>query len=305
MAYGHGEHMSVKELNAAFTNPEKISLAYYEASLLTEHIVDTYGWPALRKLLVIYGEGKEGEAALKEGLGVDIATLQTGFDTLLKAKYGPIVKALTPPKELEVGTPNIETVAAANPGSYPVQIKLADFLWKEGRIDEAMRVWEHAAELVPIAVGPSSPHVMMAKISMQRGDSARAIKELEAVLQTSHTDLEAARQLAKELQQAGGTDTARLTKVYGLISALDPFDSANHSALGRLKMKAGDSATAAREFRAAIAAGSLDEAAAHVDLAESYVALGDKVKAKREAIAAMEVAPGYPRAQDLLLKLVP
>ena len=30
-----------------------------------------------------------------------------------------------------------------------------------------------------------------------------------------------------------------------------------------------------------------------------------KCRAKREAIAAMEVAPGYPRAQDLLLKLVP
>ena len=70
-------------------------------------------------------------------------------------------------------------------------------------------------------------------------------------------------------------------------------------------MAAGDPATAAREFRAAIAAGSLDEAAAHVDLGESYIALGDKVKAKKEAIAAMEVAPGYPRAQDLLLKLVP
>jgi len=306
MAYGHGEQMSVKELNAAFTNPEKISLAYYEASLLTEHIVDTYGWPALRKLLVIYGEGKEGEAALKEGLGVDIATLQTGFDALLKTKYGPIVKALTPPKELEVGNPNIETVAAANPGSYPVQIKLAEFLWKEGRIDEAMRAWERAAQLVPIAVGPSSPHVMMAKIAMQQGDSARAIKELEAVLQTSHTDLEAARQLAKELQkQPGGPDTPRLMKTYTLISALDPFDAANHSALGRLKLAGGDATTAAREFRAAIAAGSLDEAAAHVDLAESYLALGDKVKAKREAIAAMEVAPGYPRAQDLLLKLVP
>jgi tetratricopeptide (TPR) repeat protein len=182
---------------------------------------------------------------------------------------------------------------------------LADFLWKAGRIDEAMRVWERAAQLVPIAAGPSSPHVMMAKIAMQQGDSARAIKELEAVLQTSHTDLEAARQLAKELQQAGGTDTARLAKVYGLISSLDPFDSANHSALGRLQLKAGDAATAAREFRAAIAAGALDQAAAHVDLAESYVAQGDKVRAKREAIAAMEVAPGYPRAQDLLLKLVP
>ena len=303
-AYGRGEHMSLRELNAAFTNPEKISLAYYEASLLAEHIVDTYGWPALRKLLVTYGEGKEGEAALKEGLGVDIDTLQAGFDTLLKAKYGSIVKAMAPPKELEVGASNIETVAAANPGSYPAQIALGEFLWKAGRIDEAYRALEHAAQLVPIAVGPKSPHVLMAQIAMEKNDRARVISELEAVLETSHTDLVSARLLARQLEQSGGNN-APLIKVYEQISSLDPFDSANHSALGRLKMKAGDPATAAREFRAAIAAGSLDAAAAHSDLAESYIATGDRTRAKKEAIAAMEVAPGYPRAQDLLLKLVP
>jgi tetratricopeptide (TPR) repeat protein len=304
-AYGRGDHMTLRELNAAFTNPEKISLAYYEASLLAEHIVDTYGWGALRKLLVTYGEGVEGEAALKQGLGVDIDTLQGSFDTVLKAKYGPIVKAMAAPKELEVGAPNVETVAAANPGSYPAQIALGEFLWKAGRTDEAYRALEHAAQLVPIAVGAKSPHALMARIAMEKNDHVRVITELEALLTTSHTDLDSARLLAKELEQSGNPDPARLTKVYTLIAALDPFDAANHSSLGKLKMKVGDAASAAHEFRAAIAAGALDAAAAHVDLAESYVALGDKANAKREAIAAMEVAPGYPRAQDLLLKLVP
>ena len=92
--------------------------------------------------------------------------------------------------------------------------------------------------------------------------------------------------------------------VYELIEALDPFDAANHAALGRMKMQAGDARTAAREFRAEIAAGPLDPAAAHSDLAESYIASGDKAQAKKEVLAAMEIAPGYPRAQDLLLKLV-
>jgi tetratricopeptide (TPR) repeat protein len=212
---------------------------------------------------------------------------------------------MAPPKELEVGATNVEAVAAANPGSYPAQIALGEFLWKAGRIDEAYRALEHAAQLVPIAVGPKSPHSLMARIAMEKNDRPRVIRELEAVLQTSHTDLESARLLAKQLEQAGGNNAPQLMKVYQLISSLDPFDSANHSALGRLKMKAGDPTTAAREFRAAIAAGSLDAAAAHCDLAESYIASGDRTMAKKEAIAAMEVAPGYPRAQDLLLKLVP
>ena len=79
---------------------------------------------ALRKLLVTYGEGLEGEAALKAGLGVDIDTLQADFDTLLNAKYGTIVKAMKPPKELEVGKGNPESVAAAFPDSFPAQVAL-------------------------------------------------------------------------------------------------------------------------------------------------------------------------------------
>ena len=85
--------MSLRELNAAFQDPEKISLAYYEASILTEHIVETYGMAALRKLLVAYGEGLEGEAALKAGLGVEIDKLQADFDNVLAARYNTVVKA--------------------------------------------------------------------------------------------------------------------------------------------------------------------------------------------------------------------
>ena len=132
MAYGQGEHMSLRELNAAFQDPEKISLAYYEASILTEHIVDTYGMPALRKLLVTYGEGLEGEAALKAGLGVDIDKLQADFDKVLAAKYASVVKALTPPKELEPGKGNPEAVAAAFPDSFQAQVALGEFFC-EGR----------------------------------------------------------------------------------------------------------------------------------------------------------------------------
>ena len=182
MAYGQGEHMSVRELNAAFQDPEKISLAYYEASILTEHIVDTYGMPALRKLLVTYGEGLEGEAALKAGLGVDIDKLQADFDKVLAAKYSSVVKALTPPKELEPGKGNPEAIAAAFPDSFQAQVALGEFLAKAGRIDEAFKVLERAAKMVPMATGPRSPHAIMAQMALQRNDRARAISELEQLL---------------------------------------------------------------------------------------------------------------------------
>jgi tetratricopeptide (TPR) repeat protein len=303
MAYGHGDHMSIRELNSAFQDPEKISLAYYEASILTEHIVETYGMPALRKLLVTYGEGLEGEAALKAGLGVDIDKLQADFDKVLASKYATVVKALTPPKELEPGKGNAEAIGAAFPDSFQAQVALGEFLWKADRLDEAFKVLERAAKMVPMATGPKSPHAMMAQMALQRKDPARAINELEQLLQHANTDLDSARLLAKQLE-ATSAAPARLMPAYERIAQLDPFDAANHSVLGRLKLQAGDARTAAREFRAAIASGSLDPAGTNSDLAESYLALGDKVLARRAILAALEVAPGYPRAQDLLLKVV-
>ena len=47
----------------------------------------------------------------------------------------------------------------------------------------------------------------------------------------------------------------------------------------------------------------VDQAAAHTDLAESYYASGKAADARRQTLAALEIAPSYERAQDLLLKI--
>ena len=79
-AGAEGKTLKLKDLNAGFTRPETIALAYYQASLLVDHIVTTYGQDALRRLLVAYGEGLEGEAALAKGLGASTDKLQASFD---------------------------------------------------------------------------------------------------------------------------------------------------------------------------------------------------------------------------------
>jgi tetratricopeptide (TPR) repeat protein len=294
--------MSLGDLNAGFTNPKMISLAYYEASLVVDHIVSTYGDAALRKLLLAYGLGLEGEAALKGGLGVGIDTLQTGFDQMLDKRFTPLQKALEAPPGLAAASPEqLEKIAAANPGSYPAQLALGETLWRAGRFDDAFRALGRAAELVPMAIGEHSPHAMMARMALERGDKPRAATELEALLRHTSTDIESARLLVTLLQDGNPT---RLAAAYERVVALDPFDAGAHSALGRLALQREDDRTAAREFRVALAAGPADPAAAHCDLAESYLMSGDKDQAKRQTLAALEIAPSYERAQELLLKLV-
>ena len=52
-----------------------------------------------------------------------------------------------------------------------------------------------------------------------------------------------------------------------------------------------------------IALGPVDGAAAHTDLAESYLKAGRRAEARKQTLAALEIAPSYERAQDLLLSL--
>jgi cellulose synthase operon protein C len=61
---------------------------------------------------------------------------------------------------------------------------------------------------------------------------------------------------------------------------------------------------AIREFRAALAAGATDKAAAHCDLGEGYLLANRPLDAKKEALAALEIAPSYERAQELLLNAI-
>jgi Flp pilus assembly protein TadD len=70
-----------------------------------------------------------------------------------------------------------------------------------------------------------------------------------------------------------------------------------------MALTAGDSAEAVRMFRVALAAGPLDKAGAHADLGESLFEAGQRDEARKQALAALEIAPTYSRAQDLLLKL--
>jgi Tfp pilus assembly protein PilF len=61
---------------------------------------------------------------------------------------------------------------------------------------------------------------------------------------------------------------------------------------------------ATREFRAALLSGAADKAAAHCDLGESYLLANRPADAKKEALAALEIAPSFERAQELLLNAI-
>jgi tetratricopeptide (TPR) repeat protein len=302
-ALDQGKAIKLNALNEAFSDPKLISLAYYQASLVAQHIAETYGEPALQKLVRSYSKGINDEQAFKESLNQTVDQVQASFDASIEKKYAATRNALKRPKfdsapELD----DLKKMAESNADSFPVQVALGQALAKAGDNAGAIAALERAATLMPKATGDDNPNKMIAAIAEKQGDTTRAIRALQDVLKVDHTDVESARKLVTLV--APTKDNARLEDAYQRVINVDPFDASAQSGLGRLLMAKRDHAAATRAFRSALASKPADAALAHIELAEAYLAGGKPADAKAETLQALEIAPSFERAQDLLLKLV-
>ena len=295
--------LKLTDLNSGFTSPETIAIAYFQASLLVDHIVQKFGHEKLRALLRSYGEGLEGDAALTRTLGASMEQLQASFDQAVDARFGELRRALRAIPNLDrQGDPaSLRATAAEHPNSFQANLAYGRML-ASSKDKAAYEPLSRAAALVPMAIGEDSPRALMAQLAEQLGDHARALQEYKALLAHDHTAIEPARRLAALAEKLGNPDVAGIA--YDRIVELDPSDPAAHTGLGRLAMAKKQVPVAIREFKAALALRPPDRAAAHCDLGEAYLAAGAKADAKREALAALEIAPSFDRAQELLLKAI-
>ena len=315
VALERGKTLKLADLNSGFTKPDTIALAYYEASLLVEHIVETYGDEKLQALVRSYGEGLEGNDAIEKKMGITLPELQASFDKALDARFGTMrtaLRAIPGATGPGPGAPagarparttdltELRATAAAHPGNYAAQLALGHALAAAGD-RAAFEPLEKAAALVPGATGDESPHAVMAQLAEKLGDNARAMSEYRLLLAQDHTAVEAARRLAALAEKSS---PQILMQAYDRIVAIDPFDPAAHSGLGRLALKNNQPQVAVREFKAALAIGPADKASAHCDLGEAYLLANRPADAKAEALAALEIAPSFDRAQELLLRSI-
>jgi Flp pilus assembly protein TadD len=311
IALERGQVLKLKDLNSGFTKPDTIALSYYQASLLVGHIIATHGEPALRKLIQSYADGTEGEAAITKSLGVNFDQLQGTFDKMLEQRFAPLRAALRDQSkpQVDLGLPQgsagdiaaLKTLASQNPGSFRAQLLLGAALAKQGD-KAAFEPLEKAAALAPRAMGDGSPHMLMGRLAEQLKDPARALTEYRAQLVYDGTAIEAARRLTELAAKAN--DEKTLAMAHARLVELDPFDVAGHTGLGRAAVRAKDATVAVREFKVALAVGPPDRASAHCDLAEGYLLAGKPADAKKEALAALEIAPTFERAQEILLKAI-
>src|SRR5204862_1346571 len=139
-----GETIKLRELNGAF-HPPTISLAYFEAALLVEHMVATYGDEGVARLVRAYAQGIDTDAALTSALDTDFDKLQASFNQFNDKMFGTIARALkagAKDEELQaMPLTALRAFAAANPESFAGQVTLGRALLKEHQIDEAQQAF--------------------------------------------------------------------------------------------------------------------------------------------------------------------
>ena len=300
--FGAGRHFGVKKLPDAFKNPRSLALAYFEASLVVEHLVAQNGEAGLRTLLQAYASGASDAEAFAQAFGRSVDEVDASFNAFIGERYGALSRAMAVPEDRDIEIIDIDRLKAradANPDNFVSQLAYGQALVQAERFDEAQAPLERAATLAPQASGDSSPRALLAQIAENQGDTARARQEWRALLQYDHTNVRAARRLAELSAQADAVEDENFA--LRLVADLDPFDAAVHGRLGRRLMASGDYDAALIEFQAALALGPTNPAEAHVDVAEAFIKLGRPGDARREVLRALQVAPTYARAQDLLL----
>ena len=306
-AWADKKVLPLAELNSGFTRPDTIELAYFQSSLVVSLIAARHGHPALTLMLRAYGDGADTEAALRKATGRGIADLQRDFDTMLAERYTAIGKALQAPEGLDVprgaDIATVKALAAKHAGSYPVQMAAGQALSAAGARDDAIAAFERAAALVPSAVGPSSPRAQIASLAERAGDFPRALRELKSRWSPTTTPTSTPR---------GGS--SRWPGV-SAISRPSPWHTIASSRSTRsirpptrrtavLPWRGATWSLAAREFRAAVDAGPVDPVPAQCDLADVLLSSGDRAGARQAVLTALEAAPTYERAQQILLRIV-
>jgi tetratricopeptide (TPR) repeat protein len=311
----------IEKLDGVFVRPQyptQVVFAYFQAGMICDFIADTYGFPKIVAMLKAYADGKNDTDAIHDALGLSPEEFDKAFKEYARVKtynFGEAIHFDTvdiaglSPEQNDArggeGAPRVITPEMASSldksHDFLALLREANDLRKASNFTEAIADAEQAKKLFPPYVDEGNPYELLAGIYEEQRQKEKAVEELTAWRIQKGRDPKVFWKLAELQAQLGRRKDAILTLTEALQVSM--FDVAIHNRLGELESEEGATRLAVREYRAVLALDPPDKAEAHYNLATAYWKQSDKAAAKREVLAALEIAPGYRPAQQLLLEM--
>jgi tetratricopeptide (TPR) repeat protein len=282
-AMAEDKFLPVASLDEGFIRPtyeNQVIVSYMQAGLICEYIAASFGQQALRTMLERFRAGDDTVAALETALGIDDEEFDTRFAAHVQAEFGTTFANL--PAWIE---------------AQEDMLRLAN----ESNWDAVREPAARAIELLPFYVDEGSAYLYLARAQRESDDLTAARATLTRYYEAGGYAPEALMQLAR-WQLADG-DRAAAVEVLEDVLQVAPLESTVHAELGDALLET-DPAGALREFEALKAMSPHDEAGLNLRMARAHLAQGDRDKAREYLLYALEIAPNFREAQQLLLEIV-
>ncbi|MCZ0955015.1 MAG: tetratricopeptide repeat protein [Rhodospirillaceae bacterium] len=276
--------LPVAELDGGFMRPTyegQVIVSYTQAGLLCQYIALEWGQQGLVDMLNGFADGLSTAGAIREGLGVAPEDLDRGFREFLEAEFRATLDVLEEWQGLTQAT-----YRALDAGD-----------WEEV-VDQA----ETAVGTYPDYVDDGNAYIPMAMALEELDRRPEAMDTLETYWRLGGYSPGALRRLGTWLHDAGRPVDA--IAVYDDLIMVTPLDAEVHTTLGDWMLAEGMADGALREYRALMATQPHDMAGAHYRLATTFLALEDQARTREHLLYALEIAPHYREAQQLLLEIV-
>ena len=278
-----GELLPVVELDRGFIRPKdpgQVAISYMQAGFVCRFIAERWGERKLVELLAGFAASEPTGSNLGTVLGIEPDAFDEQFNEYMRESLGPALDGLPRWRR------SLKTALEA----------ARDKDW-EAVIEPA----KAAKAAYPQHVGSGSAYVLLATAHDKAGDREAGVGELQEYERLGGRQPETLKKLAGWLEEAGRNEEAAYT--YDGLLYNWPKDEAVHARLGELHLAAGKTDLARREFEAVLALNPVDRATAEYNLARAYIKLGDLANARLHVLQALERAPTFGPALQLLLQV--
>ncbi len=321
--------LHVKDLNSGFSGARDnadLGFAYFQSYLVVDYISEEYGFDKLLELIDQYAVVKDESDRFDEVLQLTLDQFDNGFRSWINQRVEEInvyVHSEDVPDEGEGHGHGIRENSSAilaelynnaslkqhmsarieeNPRDFQAHLQLGIVLFKEEDYEQAKFHLITANDMLPSYTGYPSPALVLSQIYDREENQQEQLHWLEILLQNLQHDYESAIVLAEQALKNEQFERAE----YYIDRAIqvDPYRSSVHELKARYADRVGDSGLAVTEYEVLLKLEINDPVEARTDLAEAYLNNGQIDEARQSVLYALEVAPSYRRAQEVLLQSI-
>ncbi|MBT5926386.1 MAG: tetratricopeptide repeat protein [Verrucomicrobia bacterium] len=295
----------IGELSGAFMNAESgedMQFAYYQSSLVVAYIVETHGQESLRNILADLSTGIPINQAI-ETHTVNVDDLDEAFIEWAQAKATKLGESLNwdEPDPSLIGPGEVTEFLPTNPTNYYLMIDSARQYVTQGDWEKATEILDKLIEAYPDQRGRDGALYLAAVVAKNENDIATEKDFLEKLASIDGDMTDAyVRLMQLAMEDEDWESVRRNAKRY---LAVNPLVARPYEALAIASTALGDTETAIKARRTMLKLNPLDPALAHFQLASLLHGEGHP-DAKRQLLQALEEAPRYRDAQNLLLRML-